>query len=173
MSTHKDVRTYKIHESMRGYFGYALYSHMLQDERIVLLVGDLGYKMFDAHFEDFPDRCINCGASEQAMLGIACGLALSGKIPVVYSITPFLLYRGFETIRNYIDHEELNVKLIGSGRDKDYAHDGFSHDASDVQPILDTFEYITQHYPQTKEEIPALLRKVLVHNEADFISLTR
>jgi transketolase len=56
---------------------------------------------------------------------------------VVYSITPFVLYRPFEWIRNYLDHEKIPVKLVGGGRDKDYGYLGFSHwaeedDASNV-----------------------------------------
>src|SRR3989344_6223554 len=93
------------HNSMRGWFAYELYKQMIKDKRIWLLVGDLGYKAFDYIKRDFPNRFLNCGASEQAMVGIATGLALDGKVPFVYSITTFLLYRPFETIRNYIDRE--------------------------------------------------------------------
>jgi len=99
------------HNSMRGWFAYELYKQMARDERIWLVVGDLGYKAFDYIKRDFPDRFLNCGAAEQAMMGIATGLALNGKIPFVYSITAFLLYRPFETIRNYVNHEKIPVKL--------------------------------------------------------------
>ena len=84
---------------MRGEFGYYLYLGMAMDPNIILLVGDLGYKLFDCHREDMENQFINVGASEQAMIGVASGLALSGKTPVCYSITPFLIYRGFEGIR--------------------------------------------------------------------------
>ena len=87
--------------------------------------------MLDDIFRDFPDRAINVGASEQLMIGLAVGLAYSGLEPVCYSITPFLLYRPFEMIRLYLDHENATVKLVGSGRDKDYGHDGFTHWAVD------------------------------------------
>lgn len=161
------------HNSMRGYFAWYLYKAMETNPDIYVVVGDLGYAMLDDIRQDFPDRFINTGAAEQAMIGIACGLALSGKIPVVYSITPFLIYRPFETIRNYVNNEKLNVKLIGSGRNNDYAHDGFSHDASDVKPILDNFRNITQHYPETKEEMEYLVPAILSHRGADFVSLSR
>lgn len=161
------------HESMRGYFAYYLYEEMEKNPGIYLLTGDLGYKMFDSHFEDFPNRCINCGASEQAMLGMACGLAMEGKIPVVYSITPFLIYRGFETIRNYIDNEQLNVKLVGSGRDDDYAHDGFSHDATDVKDILDQLWSIKQVFPSNKESMSIHVPLMLKETMPIFLSLKR
>src|SRR3990167_9799062 len=156
----------KRHESMRGYFAYELYQAMKKDKDIWLIVGDLGYRVFDNHFQDFPDRCINTGAAEQSMMGIAVGLALEGKIPVVYSITTFLLYCPFETIRNYINHEQIPVKLVGSGRDRDYAHDGFSHWSEDAALLFETgenyleeqsFHNIVALWPETKEEIPDLM----------------
>lgn len=65
------------------------------------------------------------------MIGTAIGLAYSGYTPLCYSITPFLLYRPFEMLRNYVNHELVPIKLIGSGRDKDYSHDGFTHWSED------------------------------------------
>ncbi len=161
------------HNSMRGYFAGALYNHMVNDPDIVVVTMDLGYGLFDKIRDDFPDRFYNVGAAEVAGMGIACGLALEGKVPFVYSITTFLLYRPFETIRTYINHEKLNVKLIGGGRDTDYKHDGWSHNSSDVKPHLDLLTNIEQHWPDTKEEIPTLLDKILAHEGPDFISLRR
>jgi transketolase len=99
--------------------------------------------------EDYPDRFLNVGSCEQLMIGVAVGLAYSGYIPICYSITPFLLYRPFEMIRNYVDHENLNIKLVGSGRDKDYAHDGFTHHAEDDMTILRTLKHIGLYKPKT------------------------
>lgn len=162
------------HDSMRGWFAYELYQHMKENKDIVLIVGDLGYKVFDAHFADFPDRCINTGAAEQAMMGIACGLAMEGKIPFVYSITPFLLYRPFETIRTYINHEKIPVRLVGSGRDKDYHIDGYSHDATDADDILKTMRNINELWPMSKEQIPAMVKQMVLDDTRPyFISLKR
>lgn len=158
---------------MRRTFADQLYIHMKENDKIFLLVGDLGYKVFDQHFKDFPDRCINCGASEQAMMGIAVGLAQEGKIPFVYSITPFLLYRPYETLRLYVDHEKVPVKLIGSGRDKDYEHDGYSHDATDASKVLLTLPNIVTMWPETKEDVIPIVNVAVENNRPTFISLAR
>ena len=158
---------------MRREFADLLLEEMMFNKDIYLLCGDLGYKVFDAHFASFPDRVINCGASEQMMLDVAVGLAQSGKIPFVYSITPFLLYRGFETLRTYINHESINVKLIGSGRDQDYEIDGFSHDASDVKTILSTLPNIVQFFPEKKEELKDIIKEMIINNKPSFLSLRR
>lgn len=162
------------HESQRGYFAYELHRAMSKDKNILLVVGDLGYAMFDKLREDFPDRCINVGAAEQTMIGVAVGLALEGKIPVVYSITNFLLYRPFETIRNYIDYEKIPVKLIGGGRDMDYHHDGISHWSEDAQSVLGLFKNIESFFPDSKLDITdEFVKEILYTKKAIFLSLRR
>ncbi len=157
---------------MRRTFAIELYSAMTKNPDIYVLTGDLGYMMFDKIRSAYPNRFINCGASEASMLDIAAGLAYENKIPFVYTITPFFL-RGFETIRTYINHEKLNVKLVGSGRDTDYEHDGYSHNAEDIKSIIDTQTNIKQLWPETKEEIPLLIKEMVDNNQPYFISLKR
>jgi transketolase len=173
MNNQERIANYPIHESQRGYFGYYLYQAMANNEDIYILTGDLGYKLFDPHRDDFKDRFINCGAAEQTMLDMAVGLALKGKIPFVYSITPFLLSRGHETIRLYIDHEKIPVILIGSGRDSDYEIDGYSHDANDASQILENFPNVAEYWPSFKEEMPRILNEVIEGRVPAFISLSR
>jgi transketolase len=114
-----------------------------------LLTADLGYGILDKIRNDFPDRAINVGSSEMLMIGAAVGLANSGYIPVCYSITPFLLYRPFEMIRNYVNHESVPVKLVGSGRNKDYSHDGFTHWGEDDMTIMKSMTNITLMKPDS------------------------
>lgn len=158
---------------MRKTFQKALLDLMTDDDSIFLLVGDLGYKMFDSHFAAFPDRAFNVGAAEQTMLDIAVGLAYDDKIPVCYSITPFLIYRPFETIRTYINHENLPVKLAGSGRDKDYKHDGISHWAEDVQYFLSQFPRIKQFWPERKNQVEKMTNDFIYGRGPAFMSLKR
>lgn len=158
---------------MRKTFFKELYKLMGKDENVWALTGDLGWGGFDLIQKDFSDRFVNCGASEQAMLGIAVGLAQSGKLPFVYSITPFLIYRPMETIRNYIDHEKHKVVLVGSGRDDDYKEDGFSHHTFNLQTRMLQFENITSYFPTQKSDIPKLMQ--VIHNTRHpvFLSLKR
>ena len=158
---------------MRRDFKDELYKYMQENPNIWVLTGDLGYKMFDKIRDDFPDRFINCGAAEHSMMDIAVGLALKGKIPVVYSITPFLLYRPFEVLRTYINHEKIPVKLIGGGRDKDYAHDGFSHDATDDKIWMKNFENIVSVWPVSVPAMKKWLKIALEDDKPYYINLKR
>jgi transketolase len=159
------------HESQRGYFAGSLFEAMEKDDSIYLLVGDLGFGVFDKIRDTFPKRFINCGASEQAMLGIAVGMALEGKKVFVYTITSFFL-RAAETISLYLSHENIPVYLVGAGRDDDYKHDGYSHFAFEAQNFIKLLG-IESYYPETKEEVPELLTKMLSINNPSFISLKR
>jgi transketolase len=166
------MKPYKPHDSQRGYFAFSLYELMEKNENIWVITADLGYGMFDTIYCDFGNRFINVGASEQTALDISVGLALSNKIPVVYTITPFFS-RGYETIRNYINRENLPVKLIGSGRDDDYKRDGFSHNASDIEEILSPFKSIVEYYPATKDRVKMLLPDIMFNGKPTFLSLKR
>ena len=161
------------HQSQRGYFAGALLEEMKTDKGIYVLTGDLGYGMWDKVRDNFSDRFINVGASEQSLLDISVGLAMEGKKPFAFSITPFLIYRGFETIRDYINHENIPVRLVGSGRDDDYKHDGFSHNAGDVKGFLDQFSNIKQFWPEQKEYISSIVQDMVENNRPSFISLRR
>ena len=158
---------------MRRTFADELYKQMVKNEDIFLLTGDLGYKMWDQVRDDFPKRFLNCGASEQSMLDIAVGLALKDKIPFCYSITPFLLWRPAETIRLYLNHENIPVHLIGSGRDADYEVDGFSHNAEDIKGLLINWPNIETYFPEEKKEIPIMVEMMIKHKKPSFISLQR
>ena len=161
------------HPSMRGYFAAYLYKEMQNNKNIFLITGDLGYKMWDEIKKDFPDRFINVGASEQSMMGLAVGLAIEGKIPFVYSITTFLLYRPFETIRNYINYEKIPVRLVGSGRERDYAHDGISHWPEEEKQVLAIFKNIESVWPDNITQIQSLVKKMVNINKPWYINLKR
>ena len=133
---------------MRKEFAEFLHGEMSYNEKIVLLTGDLGYGLWDQIRIDYPDRFYNVMSSEQLMIGSAVGLAMEGFIPVVYSITPFVIYRPFELLRNYLDHENIPVKLVGGGRNKDYGYLGFSHWAEEDIDILSCFKNIDLYKPE-------------------------
>lgn len=160
-------------QNLRRRFADEIYSAMKKNKNIVLVTGDLGYRIWDQVKQDFPERFFNVGAAEQAMIGISVGLALEGKIPITFSITPFLLYRPFETIRNYVDHEKIPVKLVGSGRDKDYDHDGFSHWSEEDKDIMKIFKNITSIWPETADEVSEIVSKLLSDNNPWYINLKR
>jgi transketolase len=156
---------------MRRTFRDLLTNEMRENEKISLLVGDVGYGLFDDLRKEFPNRVINPGASEQLMIGMSVGMAMEGIIPVVYSITPFVLYRPFEFIRNYINHENIPVKLVGSGRNDDYGVCGFSHYACEDMQVLSIFPNIKTFIPTTKDDVN--IKEFLYNPSPSYMNLSR
>jgi len=141
---------------MRKQFASFLHQEMARDEKVMMLTGDLGYGLWDRIKIDYPDRFINFGSAEQLMMGAAAGLAMDGLKPFVYSITPFLLYRPFEFIRNQIDHENLGVKLVGGGRGRDYGYLGFTHWSEDDLKVISCFKNVKSFVPDEKSDETSL-----------------
>lgn len=131
----------------RRHFADLLHARMAIDQLVHVVVADLGFMMWTEIERDYPDRFHNVGAAEQLMVGVAVGLALDGKLPICYSITPFILYRPAEWIRNYLDHEKICVKLVGAGNESDYAHDGFSHHIFNVKETMSLYPNISTYLP--------------------------
>lgn len=156
---------------MRKEFASLLHSAMSENENIVLLTGDLGYGLWDRIKIDYPDRFYNTLSAEQLMLGTAVGMAMEGKIPVVYSITPFAIYRPFELIRNYLDHEKIPVKIVGGGRDKEYGYLGFSHWAEEDINILSNLKNLSLFKP--KEFNSNIFNDFLFNNKPSYLNLSK
>lgn len=128
---------------MRQQFAELLLNEMKQNDKIVLITSDIGYGILDNIKNTFPERFFNVGSCESLMIGIAVGFSYEGFLPICYTITPFLIYRPFEMIRNYINYENLNIKLVGSGRNQDYHHDGFTHWCEDdIDIVSNSFKNI-------------------------------
>ncbi len=155
----------------REFFDY-MSEKMSDDKRIYMLFMDLGYPRFDEFKKKFPDRAFNTGASEQTALDMAVGLALEGMIPFTYTITPFY-WRGAETIRTYISHERIAVRMCGAGRDEDYTvDDGFSHDGKDIGLLMKVLK-IRTHWPGDAQDMRRCVDKMIAQDIPSYLSLRR
>lgn len=98
---------------MKWAFQLAIYERAKRDDRIHLIIGDIGATMFAKFRADFPGRFFNAGLCEQSMISMAAGMAIAGLRPIIYSITPFLLERAFEQIKLDVMQMNLPVGLVG------------------------------------------------------------
>jgi len=145
----------------------------LVDDRIFLLTGDMGFKVFDSFRESYPDRFINVGVAESNMIGIAAGLALSGKNVYCYSIIPFLTMRCFEQIRVDLCYHNLNVKLVGAGGGVSYGLEGMTHHAIEDMAVMRSLPNMTVVAPADPLEVEALMHKSLSYKGPLYIRLGR
>ena len=140
-----------------------------KDDRYHLLIGDMGFGAIDQMKAQMPDRMTNCGIMEQGMVGIAAGMALSGKIPIVYSIVNFLCFRALEQIRNDVVLQGLNVKFIGTGADDYFWFLGKSHCCG--QDDIRIMELIGMRvfFPSISHDVDALIERFMISNKPGYI----
>lgn len=113
---------------MRNKFADAIYDIGKTNPKICALVADISPAGSMVQFrEEFPERFINCGVAEQAMIGIAAGMALKGMRPFCYTIATFSLYRPFEMVRDDLCYQNLPVTVIGMGAGVIYSTLGGTH----------------------------------------------
>lgn len=159
---------------MRKRFFEMLADKMEQDPRIWLIVGDLGFGLTADIEKRFPNRFVNVGVAEQLMIGTAIGLSYRSFIPVTYSITSFALYRPFELLRTYVNHEHIPIKMVGSGRGRDYLREGFSHWSEDAKDILGTLPKIREFWPTNEAELSDdMMTAFLYDAQPAFLSLSK
>ena len=97
---------------MRKAFNEELLKAAHADERIHMILADIGYGEIEPFANAFPKRFINCGVAEQNMTGVACGVAMEGNIAITYSIANFPTLRCLEQIRNDVCYHNANVKIV-------------------------------------------------------------
>jgi transketolase len=133
-----------------------------KDPRLILITGDLGFGVLTDFASRYPRQFVNAGVAEQNMLGLAVGLALEGRVSIVYSIANFPTLRCLEQIRNDACFHNANVKIIAVGAGFSYGALGVSHHATEDIAILRALPGMTVVSPgdrwEAEEAIDALVK---------------
>ena len=153
---------------MRYSFGKLINTLAAKDKKIYLLVGDIGYRVFDDFRSNYPKRFINMGICEQSLISVASGMAIEGLKPWVYTITPFLIERPFEQIKLDIDQQNVNVNLVGFA---DYPHLGPTHAEINGKKLSKLFKNIKSYFPKDSLETEKCVYKSYKNKGPNFISL--
>ncbi|MHB1067680.1 MAG: transketolase family protein [Candidatus Nanopelagicales bacterium] len=131
------------------------------DPRIMLLVGDLGYGVVAAYGDRFPRQFLNAGVAEQSMVGIAAGMASSGRRPFVYSIANFPTLRPLEQIRNDVCYHGLDVTIVSVGAGLAYGSLGYTHHAVEDVSIMRALPGMRVYSPADAWEVRASVDAIL------------
>jgi transketolase len=153
---------------MRRRFGKIISQLAEKDEKIYVIVGDIGYRVFDEFRDKFPNRFINMGICEQSIISVASGMALEGLKPWVYTITPFLIERPFEQIKLDIDQQNVNVNLVGFA---DYPTLGPTHTEINAKKMMKLFNNIESLFPSDGDETEKMILQAYEREGPSFISL--
>ncbi len=156
---------------MRIAFVKTLTELVASDSNVVLVTGDLGFSVYEDFQKTYPKQYLNAGVAEQNLAGVSAGLALEGKIPVMYSIVPFITMRNYEQIRNDVCYQNLNVKVVGVGAGFSYGIYGHTHYGLEDLALMRTFPNMTIFSPGDPKEVAWATRQAVKINGPCYIRL--
>ena len=156
---------------MRKTFINTLIECAKKDKSIFVLVGDLGFSVFEEFASLFPDRYINVGVAEQNMTGIAAGLAHEGYKVITYSIGNFNTLRCFEQIRNDVCYHNLNVKIVSVGAGFSYGSQGYTHFAIEDIAAMRLLPNIRIYSPSTINEMEFVTKQIFLENSPCYVRI--
>lgn len=156
---------------MRNSFAKEVTQLAKTDNRVVLLSGDIGNKLFDDFKKVDLLRFYNCGVAEANMMGVAAGMALSGFRPIIYTITPFTTTRCFEQIRVDVCYHQAPVIIVGTGSGLSYAELGPTHHSLEDMAILRTLPGMCVLAPCDATELRFMLRAALQQTNPVYIRI--
>jgi transketolase len=142
-----------------------------QDSRVWLLTGDLGYSVLEKFSARFPGRYLNAGVAEQNMVGVAAGLALTGKVVFVYSIANFATLRCLEQVRNDLCYHKLNVKIVAVGCGLAYGGHGYTHHGVEDLGVMSLLPHMTVMAPGDPVETRWATRTLVEHAGPAYLRL--
>lgn len=156
---------------MRERLSNLLVQACANDSSRVVLSGDHGYALFDALRKAHPDSFINVGVMEQAMVGMAAGLAKSGARPIVYGLSAFVPMRVLEQIKMDVCHMSYPVILLGDGAGLVYSTLGASHQCGEDVAALRALPGIKILTPADADELEACFKEALETNGPCYIRI--
>lgn len=158
---------------MRNHVIKKLIERAKSDERIILLVGDLGFHVVEEFHEKYPSRFINCGIAEDNMMSVAAGMAMEGDIVFVYSLGNFPTLRCLEQIRNDVCYHNVDVKIISVGGGFSYGSLGMTHHATEELAIMRTLPNMRVYAPADPIEAEAVMDDMVDNSGPCYVRLAR
>ena len=156
---------------MRRTFIKTLIECAKKDDSIFVLVGDLGYNVFEEFESLFPDRYINVGVSEQNMTGIAAGLSYEGYKVLTYSIGNFNTLRCLEQIRNDICYHNLNIKIVSVGAGFSYGSQGYTHFAIEDIAVMRVLPNMRVYSPASVNEMEFTTKEIFKEKSPCYVRI--
>ena len=156
--------------TMREQMGQTVNELLERDERLVVILAEISAQYFAE--TSHPERVINVGIMEQAMVSAAAGLALEGFIPVLHSIVPFLVERPFEQIKDDFCYQRLGGNFISIVASYDYSTEGMTHHGSADVPILHCLPSMQIIVPGTAGEFDRLFGEAYANGSPTYYRLS-
>lgn len=160
----------ELGKATRDAYGEALRDLGREHPEIVVLDADLAKSTKSATFgEAFPDRFFNVGIQEANLVGMAGGLASSGKVPFISSFAAFVILKGFDQLRMAVSYPKLNVKVVGSHGGISIGEDGASQQSVEDIALACSLPDFVVCVPSDEHQMRAVVRAAFDHNGPVYI----
>ena len=157
---------------MRRIFPKTIEQLMTKDKKIFCLLGDIGIFSFRNIFKKFANRILNMSTMEQTMLGFGAVLSKAGYIPIIHTITPFLVLRALEQIKVDFVYNKLSCNIVSVGGSNDYAKLGTTHHCFEDISILSNYDDINLFLPSNPQEFDYLFKKNYKNNSVNYFRMS-
>lgn len=158
----------------RDAYGQALKILAEQNDKVVVLDADLSKSTKTAEFKKVcPERFVNVGIAEQNLMGVAAGMATTGKIPFASTFAMFATGRAYEIIRNSIGYPKLNVKIAATHAGLTVGEDGASHQAIEDISLMRSMPNMVVVNPADGVEAKAAILSAAEYDGPMYIRLGR
>lgn len=157
---------------MRRQFKDVTFELAANDERVVIILGDISVYMFQEFQKNYPDRFYNLGICENTMISVGAGLSSQGLLPFVHSIAPFITERSLEQIKLDMAYNRFGGNIVSCGGSFDYAWDGSTHHAYAELEILRTIPHMEVIQPGSRKELDVLLRSQYANGKTTYFRLS-
>jgi transketolase len=157
---------------MRDTFSMALHDVAKKTKDVFIVVADISPAASMEPFrKEFPERFINVGVSEQSMISLCAGLALSGAKPFAYTIAPFAIYRPFEHIRVELCYQNIPTTIVGVGAGLSYSVAGATHNAIEDIAVMTSLPNMSVIAPCDPEELRSAVQACVEHTSPIYLRL--
>lgn len=161
-------------KAIREIYGEALKEHGKVNENIVVLDADVSGSTKSAIFgKEFPNRFYNCGICEYAMMGMAGGMAKSGKIPFVNTFAVFITTLGSLAARTFMSYSELPIKMMGAYGGLSDAYDGATHQALEDIAVMRTLPKVVVMVASDESITKWMIKEAIDVQKPMYIRLSR
>ncbi len=145
--------------NMRAQFVKTTSDLMQADQKVCLLLGDIGVHGFRHLLQNYPNRAFNIGILEQTTIGLAAGLAAMDMVPIVHTIAPFIVERAYEQIKIDFGYQKLGGNFVSVGASYDYAALGCTHHCPSDIGVLQLIPGMEIYCPGTSLEFDSLFKE--------------
>ncbi len=156
---------------MRSAFRDTLMEFKKSENNLHLIVGDIGFGVFEEYISKYPNDYLNIGICEANMIGMAAGMSRNGFTPVVYTIVPFLIMRPFEQIRIDLALQNSKVILVGVGGGFSYGTLGPTHHSFEDIALMSLLPNFNVLAPSQPSESSLAFSLALNHDGPSYIRL--